>query len=123
MTVGPITVRPSITLTEFIDSYVYRYHHKLFPVQDNGRLLGVISTNQLRHVPRAEWPFRKVSAVTVPLSNTTTVAPDTQALEALARMREQGQSRLLVVENGRLAGMVTSQDLLNFLTLKLELAP
>lgn len=123
MTVGPITVRPSITLAEFIESYVYRYHHKLFPVQDNGRLLGVISTDQVRHVPRAEWPFRKVSAVAVPLSNTTTVAPDTQALEALTRMREQRQSRLLVVERGRLAGMVTAQDLLNFLTLKLELAP
>lgn len=123
MTVGPITVRPSLTLTEFIDSYVYRYHHKLFPVQDNGRLLGLISTDQLRGIPRAEWPLRKVGATLVPLSDAATVTPDTEALQALARMREQGQSRLLVVENGRLAGMVTAQDLLNYLNLKLELAP
>jgi Zn-dependent protease len=123
MTVGPISVRPDVTLARFLDEYVYRYHHKLFPVQDNGRLLGMISTRQLRGVPRADWPFRKVGAVTVPLADATTVTPDTAALQALARMRQTGRSRLLVVDHGRLAGVLSARDLLDFLALKLELGP
>jgi Zn-dependent protease len=123
MTVGPISVRPDVTLAQFLDGYVYRYHHKLFPVQDNGRLLGMISTRQLRDVPRADWPFRKVGAVTVPLSDAATVTPDTGALQALGRMRQTGRSRLLVVDHGQLAGVLSARDLLDFLALKLELEP
>ena len=89
----------------------------------HGHLLGMISTEQLRGVPRADWPFRKVSAVTVPLSDAATVTPDTAALQALGRMRQTGRSRLLVVDHGRLAGVLSVRDLLDFLALKLELEP
>ena len=123
MTTGPVSVRPEVTLAEFLDSYVYRYHHKLFPVQDNGRLLGAISTDELRRVPRADWPSRTVGAVTVPLSETASVTPDTAAMQALGRMRQTGHSRLLVVDDGRLAGILSVRDLLDFLALKLELEP
>jgi Zn-dependent protease len=123
MTVGPISVHPDVTLADFLNTYVYRYHHKLFPVQDNGHLVGVISTDQLRGVPRADWPFRKVSAVTVPLSDAATVTPDTGALQALGHMRQTGRSRLLVVDHGQLAGVLSVRDLLDFLALKLELEP
>jgi CBS domain-containing protein len=36
-------------------------------------------------------------------------------------MNQTGVSRLLVVENGRLAGLVTLKDLLDFFSLKVEL--
>jgi signal-transduction protein with cAMP-binding, CBS, and nucleotidyltransferase domain len=36
-------------------------------------------------------------------------------------MNHTGVSRLMVVENGRLVGLVTLKDLLNFFSLKVEL--
>lgn len=39
------------------------------------------------------------------------------------RMRQIGHSRLLVVEDGRLVGILSVRDLLSFLALKLELEP
>jgi signal-transduction protein with cAMP-binding, CBS, and nucleotidyltransferase domain len=36
-------------------------------------------------------------------------------------MNQTGVSRLMVVENGRLVGLVTLKDLLNFFSLKVEL--
>jgi Zn-dependent protease/CBS domain-containing protein len=121
MTVSPVTLRPTLTLADFLKDYVYRYHHKLYPVQDNGRLLGAISTDQLRGVAREEWKYRTVGTLTTPWSADTAVTPDTGALQALARMRQTGHSRLLVVENGRLVGILSVRDLLDFLSLKLEL--
>lgn len=41
----------------------------------------------------------------------------------LARMWQTGHSRLLVVEDGRLAGILSVRDLLRFLALKSELEP
>lgn len=121
MTVGPMAVDPEVSLAEFLDAYVLRYHHRLFPVQDNGRLLGAISTAQLRGIPSGERMFRKVGAATIPLDSLPTVTPDSGALQALGQMRETGRSRLLVVENNKLAGIITARDLLDFLALNAEI--
>jgi CBS domain-containing protein len=51
----------------------------------------------------------------------TAVTPDTGALQALARMRQSSRSRLLVVEKGHLAGILSVRDLLDFLSLELEM--
>jgi len=122
MTVGPIAVNANTSLADFLHEFVYRYHHRLFPVQDNGRLLGAITTAQLRGVPTAERQIRKVSSATIPLASLPTVTPDTGALQALGRMRESGRSRLLVVDHHRLAGIITTRDLLDFIALEGEVA-
>ncbi len=33
----PITVSPSVKLQTLVNDYVYRYHHKMFPVVDEGK--------------------------------------------------------------------------------------
>lgn len=121
MTAEPVTVRPDLTLAELLDGYFYRYHHHLFPVQDNGHLLGAISSQELKRVPRAEWPRRTVGATAVPVGPDNTIPPDADALQALAVMKRTGQPRLLVVDAGRLAGIVSLKDLLDFFALKMEL--
>ncbi len=42
-------------------------------------------------------------------------------MKALQTMNRTGNSRLLVVENGKLAGVLALKDLLGFLSLKLDL--
>jgi predicted transcriptional regulator len=51
-------------------------------------------------------------------SRINTVAPDADALEALMQMQRTGNSRLLVVDRGRLSGVLSL--MLQFLSLKLE---
>lgn len=123
MTPDPVTLPAALTLGEAVDGYFYRYHHKLFPVLDGGRLIGCLSTRELKGVPREEWARRTVGSLVVPCSPETAIAPDADALEALAVMRRSGQPRLLVVDGGRLAGIVTLKDLLEFFALKVELEP
>lgn len=122
MTVAPVAVTPDTSLADFLHQFVYRYHHRLFPVQDNGRLLGAISAAQLRGIPGEERMFRKVATATTPLATLPTVTPETGALQALGRMRETGRSRLLVVDHNRLAGIITARDLLDFISLEGEVS-
>lgn len=121
MTEDPVTLPSGLTLGDAVDRYFYRYHHHLFPVRDNGRLLGCLSTAELKQVPREEWGRRTVASVVVPCGADNSVRPDADALEALALMRRTGRSRLLVVDEGRLMGLVTLKDLLEFFALKVEL--
>jgi predicted transcriptional regulator len=117
----PIAVPRAISVDELVEQYIYRYHYKLFPVVDDDRLIGCVTTHQVKELPREEWARQTVGSIATPCSPDNTVGPETDALEALGLMSRSGTSRLMVVENGRLVGIITLKDLLKFLALKVEL--
>lgn len=118
---NPVTVPPYITITELIEDYAYRYHYKMFPVVDNGRLLGCIATRQLKNLPREEWRSATVASLMEHCSPENSIEPDADAIRALAKMNQTGASRLMVVRGERLLGIISLKDLLQFLSLKMEL--
>ncbi|MCJ7764435.1 MAG: CBS domain-containing protein, partial [Thiovulaceae bacterium] len=120
MNQNPVTVASHTTLQEFVESYVYHYHYKMFPVVEGSKVLGIITIRDVKAVPREEWHHRLVDALLQPLSPDNSVAPETPVKVALSQMSESGLSRLLVVEQGELVGIVTLKDLLEFLALKME---
>lgn len=121
MNTDPITVAPDVSLQALVENYVYRYHHKMYPVVQDGRALGLIGTDQVKAAPRASWETRTVGQVMERTTPENTVSPDCDTLEAWSRMSRKGKSRLLVVENGRLVGLLSLRDLMQFLSLKFDL--
>ncbi len=121
MTRDPTTVSPEVSLERLVEDYVYALHYDLFPVVVAGRLIGLVSTRLIRQVPRAEWASTTVGDVLLPPGPDNTVAPEADAVKALAVMRQSGNSRLMVAEGDRLVGIVALKDLLNFLSLKMDL--
>ena len=121
MNTDPVTVSPSDTVETMVEDYIYRYHHKLYPVaDDDDRLAGCVTTRQVKEVPREEWARTTVGEIAVDCAPQNTLAPDTDAVEALAAMQKNGASRMMVVRGDRLEGIVALKDLLGFLSLKIE---
>lgn len=125
---APVTVPAEVDLRQFVDGYVYTHHHKLFPVVsaapgDGERLAGCITVGAVTAVPREQWPQRRVGELAVPCGEENTIPPDADAAEALERMRRHGHSRLVVAAGGRVVGVVTLRDLMEYLSLRLELEP
>ena len=121
MNPNPIVVSPSLDLLHWVEDFVYRYHHRAFPVASNGRLEGLVTTQALSQIPRGEWAAHTVGEVMARDLRAVSIAADADALEALGKMQRTGSSRLLVTEGDRLLGIVSLKDLLRFLNLKLEL--
>ena len=121
MTANPITVPPGITIAQLIDDYVYRHHRSMFPVADNGRLVGCVSMHDIKRLPRERWLSTTVAEIMQPCSEATAIGPEMDAMEVLRLMSRSGNSRLLVTEGERLVGIVTLRDLMNFLNVKLNL--
>jgi Zn-dependent protease len=117
----PIAVMPHASIRELVEDFVYRYHHKMFPVVRNGQLVGCVSTAQLGLIDRSQWDQRTIADVMERCSADNIIRPDTDALEAMSKMQRTGRSRLLVVRDGQLVGILSLRDLLDFLALKLEL--
>ncbi len=121
MQTNPVTVSPSTTLAQLIDDYIYRHQFKLFPVVQDGRLAGCIDLNQVKEIPRNEWAYRTVGEVAKRCAVDNTISPEADAVKALAKMNRTGRSRLLVIDQDRLVGILSLRDLLRFLSLKVEL--
>jgi Zn-dependent protease/predicted transcriptional regulator len=118
---NPVTVSPSISLKDLVEGYLYKYYFKMFPVVENGRLLGCISTRKVKKIPRQEWNQHTVGEFVWECSPENTIDPETDALKALSIMSRTGNSRLMVVEDDRLVGIVSLKDMLALLSLKMDL--
>jgi len=121
MQADPVVVSPSLSVRDLVENYFYKYHYKMFPVSDNGNLLGCISTKEVKNMPRNEWGQHTVSDITEKCSDNNMISPETDAMKALAVMRSSGNSRLMVVDHNHLTGIITLKDMLKFLSLKIDL--
>ncbi|MDA8093900.1 MAG: site-2 protease family protein [Betaproteobacteria bacterium] len=117
----PVTVPAGISVQQLVDDYMYRYHFKMFPVVDGDALVGCVTTTEVKSLAHAQWPQLTVRDILVQCSPDSAVSPSTSALAALSSMSRSGRSRLMVVDQGRLVGILSLKDLMDFLAIRLEL--
>jgi Zn-dependent protease/predicted transcriptional regulator len=117
----PVTVTPWITVSDFVQDYVYRYHHEMYPVMNRSDLVGCVDLKAVRRLPQSEWPKRTISDIMSDCSEANTVTPQTDAAQLLRVISSTGNARFLVKDGERLVGLVTVRDLTNYLSLKLDL--
>lgn len=117
----PVTVPASISIAQLVENYVYKYHFKMFPVVENGRLLGCISIRQVKEIPQPAWSQHSVGEIAQHCSSSNTIDPEADALKALSIMSRTGNSRLMVVKGQRLVGIITLKDMLELLSLRMDL--
>lgn len=118
----PITVAPTLSIAEWVEDYIYRYHYKMYPVLDESRLLGCITVDSLQGIRREDWPSTRVADVMEARSETNTVDASTDTMALLTNiLQPDGRSRFMVVEGDRLVGIIALKDLLELISLKLQI--
>ena len=128
VTVGDImsrevhSVDPNLTLEQLIADYFLPYKHGGFPVIWGDRLLGIITLQDVKEIPKEKRSTMTVRDAMTPTPRLRTVRPTTSAYDAFARMTQDGIGRLLVVDDeGGLVGILTRSDLLHVLRIRTEL--
>ena len=118
----PVTVAPSVSIAEWVEDYVYRHHYKMYPVVDGSRLLGCIAVDSLQDVRREDWSSTQVADLMENRSASNTVDAGTDTMALLTNiLKPGGRSRFMVVENDRLVGIIALKDLLELISLKLQI--
>jgi len=117
----PVKVAPWATVETLVKDYAYKHHQRMFPVAENGNLFGCIDLGQVKTLPLGEWGRHAVLEYTQPCTPENSIAPEDDATEALARMGRSHTGRLLVVEDSKLVGVIALRDVMQFLSLKMEL--
>jgi PDZ domain-containing secreted protein/Zn-dependent protease len=110
MSPDPETVDPDRSIREFIEDVAHARGHSTYPVVSDGRLAGLISLRLAARVPAAERDAKKVSDVMVAVDDVPTVEPGTDVTDATAAL-QQGPGRAVVVDNGRVVGILSGSDI------------
>jgi Zn-dependent protease/predicted transcriptional regulator len=115
------TVSPDITVQDLVSEYFLVHRHGGYPVVKDGQILGIVTMQCARKIPKEQWPLTTVGAAMIPCERTITVKSTASASEALNIMSRENIGRILVVDNGRLLGIVTRGDLMRTIRTKQEL--
>jgi Zn-dependent protease/CBS domain-containing protein len=122
MKTNPVTVSPDLPVSRFVEDYIYKYHHKMYPVlADSNYLLGCVTLEEVKHLPRSEWANKTVREILQPCSPENTTVPGVDAQQILVRMTRNGKSRLMVTQDNQLLGIISLKDLMKFFSTKLEM--
>ena len=121
MVADAVTVVPATSVEKLVEDYVYKYHFKMYPVVEGGKLAGCVTIDQVKDLPRGEWAAHEVGEMARACSAENTIGPDEDVMKALALMQRTGRSRLMVADGDRLAGVISLKDIMGYIALKLDL--
>jgi Zn-dependent protease len=111
----------NLTIRELVDTYILHSVHQCFPVVSEGNVLGIITLQNIKEIPRDRWESLTVSEAMIPLHEMISVHPDEEVLSVMQKMAVARVSQFPVVENDRIIGMVSRDNLMNVINLKTDL--
>lgn len=108
-------------LQTFVQEHLLPTGHRCFVVSEQGTPAGIITPHEVKAVDRARWPYTTVGDVMRSLENLRTVAPDRPVAEALEIMGREDVNQMPVVQQGKLAGIISRAHILRVLQTRAEL--
>lgn len=114
MTPDPVVAPAEISAQDLIDRFVLGSRHSAYPVVDaQGDVVGLVTLDEVRRVPVESRATTPVAQIAVRPPAAVVVQPDDAVTNALARMVSQGARRALVLDGGRVVGIVSMTDVGN----------
>jgi Zn-dependent protease/predicted transcriptional regulator len=121
MSTDSYTVDPELSVQDFVNEHLLRTDSRCFLVVQDGRLLGLITPNEVRTLEPRAWPFTPVRSVMRSADKVHFVSRDMAAMEALEIMGREDVNQLPVMSNGRIEGIVSRAHVLQVLRSRAEL--
>ncbi len=111
----PPPVEADRVLADVVDEPFLRAGVGAVPVLREGRLVGVLSVEDVAEVPPPERATTRVAAVMTPIEEVSAVPLHSSLDGVLGRLRAGNGTRLLVLDGERLVGILTPHDVVGWL--------
>jgi Zn-dependent protease/predicted transcriptional regulator len=111
MTSNYATVPPDITLKQLVEGYVLLRGQRFFLVADDGGFKGILTLRNIKSIPRSNWNTTPVEDIMVPAGQIKTARPEQDVLNVMAEMNESAINQMPVVDEGRVTGLITRDNL------------
>jgi len=115
---NPPTVSPDISIETLIENHIMQTDDHAFPVIRDGELIGIVCLDDVRRVSASERATKTVSDIMTPKSDLVTISPDDPANDALNEISKRSIRQLVVLQDGKLFGLVRRRDIVRYLQLQ-----
>ncbi len=115
------SIGPDLKLTELIRDNVLVTGQHFFVVTDQGKLLGVVTTEDIKHISKKLWALTSVSMMMTPGRIVRTVSGEQSGAHALEVMDQFNIDHIPVLENGQVIGVVGRDSLYRFARIRAQL--
>lgn len=114
-------VSPKLTVEQLVHDYVLNSGRRCFPVVDDSHLLGLVTLNDVKGVPRELRLTKTVRETMTPLEKLKWVQPNDDLANVLQLLTTEDINQLPVIENNTIVGMIARDNLLSFIRIRSEL--
>src|SRR6266480_4406268 len=112
MTPNPVEAPDDVTAEEALHGYILASRHSTFPTHDSGgRLSGLLTLAALKNVAPNARTATLIKDIICPLDRVPTVRPGDPAANVLNVSDGCSEGRTLVVDDGRLVGIISPSDI------------
>jgi len=120
---NPVTVSPGLSLKELAEDYFLKFGYHAFPVMEGGAFGGVVSIGQVKDIPVERRETTYVRDIMKTADTAAQARPEDSLADSLKRMTQTGAGLLVIMEHGKMAGILTKTGLLRFIEVKHILEP
>jgi Zn-dependent protease/CBS domain-containing protein len=114
------SIGPETTVEQVVANIFQRLHGRAVPVCANNRLLGIITIDDLKKVPREQWASTTVEHI-MTRSPLYTVTPEDGVHDAFKMIAQHAINQVLVTKDNKCIGMLSRADIISHLQLSQEL--
>jgi len=109
------TVPANLPLQELVDRHFLGEGHRCLMVTRGDEITGLLTLHHIREVPRERWGTVTAGEVMTPLSQMKHISPEIGLEAALEEMGIDGVNQLPVMSDGQIEGMLSREDIINYL--------
>ncbi|MCR3955014.1 MAG: site-2 protease family protein [Gudongella sp.] len=121
MTREVVSIDRSVSVSDAVDEYFFRYKFNVFPVMDEGDVTGIITIDNVKGIPKEEWGVTTVGAIATEIGDVLRVSPDETVSNVVSKIFSNNIGRVLVMEEDSLVGIVSRTDIMNHLRIYMQL--
>lgn len=103
-----------LTLSQLAKDYILATGHCRFVVFDEDKLHGILTTDEMKSVPRKNWEKTTAGQIMIPSSQQTTAYVGQSASDLLARMNVYRISCIPVLDGNRVVGIADRDVMVRF---------
>ena len=115
------TVAPTTTLKELVDNKVLVSGRRSFLVTQEETIQGIVTLHQTKEVPKQEWEVTPVERIMTSVDSLKAVEPWEEACQVLEILDEDKVSQVSVIQNGIVLGLISRENVANFIRTRHEL--
>jgi Zn-dependent protease/predicted transcriptional regulator len=113
-----VFISPETNIGQLVNENILTSGRRCFPVVSDSKIMGLMTLHNVKAVPQERWGTETVKEAMTPFDKLKWVRPDEELSSIFRTMTANDINQVPVVQDGQIVGMVTRENMLNFVNIR-----